>query len=132
MIKSGKWGQVKMGVDVATATILASLNNWQLSLATERTDVTCFNDVNRVYLPGMRDVSGSVAGFFDSADLKIISATDDDVPVTLVLIPNKNEATVVFSGPAYLDAEIEVPVSGAPTLTGNFGAAGAWTLPAAA
>jgi hypothetical protein len=131
-IKSGKFGTVKMGVDAMTAVDVISLNNWKISLATERQDVTCFLDTNKVYIPGMRDVSGSVGGFYNSAELTLIEATDDDVPVTLVLVPNTNEATVVFSGLAYIDAEIEVPVSGAPTLSGNFGAAGPWTIPAGA
>lgn len=131
MIVSGKFGQVKLGADTATAVIVASLNNFQISLATERQDVTCFNDTNKVYIPGMRDVSGSVAGFYDSADLSIIEATDDDTPLWLVLVPNKNETTLLFEGLAYIDAEIEVPVNGPPTLAGNFGAAGPWTLPTA-
>lgn len=132
MITSGRWGEVKMGADAATATVVASLNAWKLSLKTDKTEVTCFNDTNKVFVPGMRDVSGSVSGFFDSADLSIISATDDDVPVTLVLTPNKNEATIKFSGPAYIDADIDTDVNGAPKLTGNFAAAGSWTIPAGA
>ena len=132
MIKSGRTGQVKMGADVATSAIVASLNNWTLSLATERIDVTCFNDTNKKYVPGMRDISGTIGGFWDSAELKIIGATDDDVPVYLELIPNTSEATMKFSGKAYIDAEIEVPVAGAPTVKSNFGAADSWTIPAGA
>jgi hypothetical protein len=128
-IKSGRYGQVKMGVDEATAVVVVSLNNWTISLATERIEVTCFQDTNKVYVPGMRDISGSVGGFWNSAELAIIDATDDDVPVYLELTPNTNEPTFLFSGPAYIDAEIEVPVSGAPTMSGNFGAGGSWTLP---
>jgi hypothetical protein len=79
----------------------------------------------------MRDLSGTVSGFFNSEDLTIIEATDDDVPTWLVLVPNRNEATVLFEGPAYIDADIDTDVNGAPKLTGNFMAAGSWTLPAA-
>ena len=80
----------------------------------------------------MRDISGTVGGFFNSAELAIIEATDDDVPNHLELIPNTNEATIKFSGPGYISCEIEVPVNAAPTLKGTFSAAGAWTLPAGA
>jgi hypothetical protein len=131
-IKSGRDGQVKMGVDDATAVEVISLNGWTLSMATDKTDVTCFNDTNRVYVPGMRDLSGSVKGFFNSADLTIIEATDDAVPVWLALLPSRAEATIKFAGLAYLDAQIETEVNGVPTLTGNFMAAGPWTLPAGA
>jgi hypothetical protein len=40
-IKSGRLGNVKMGVDVATASNLISINNWTLSLDTEKQEVTC-------------------------------------------------------------------------------------------
>jgi hypothetical protein len=129
MIKSGRYGEVKMGVDMATSAVVLSLNTWKLSLKTDKIDVTCFNDLNKVYVPGMRDISGSLGGFWNSAELKLISATDDDVPSYLELTPNKNEATFKFDGLAYLDADIDTDVNGAPKLTGNFMAAGTWTIP---
>jgi hypothetical protein len=131
-IKSGRSGQVKMGVDTATATAVISLNNWTLSLATEMIEVTCFLDTNKVYVPGMRDISGTIGGFWNSEELAIIEASDDEVPLHLELIPNVTEATFKFSGKAYVSAEIEVPVSGAPTLSGTFSGAGPWTLPVGA
>jgi hypothetical protein len=131
-IKSGRQGQVKMGADDLTAVAVASLNNWTLSLATEMIEVTCFLDLNKVYLPSMRDLSGTVGGYWNSEELAIIEATDDEAPLHLVLIPNVSEATFEFSGPAYISAEIEVPVNGAPTLSGTFSAAGAWEIPTAA
>lgn len=130
-IKAGRFGTVKYGTtDIATAVDVASINTFKLSLATDKIEVTCFNDDNRVYLPGTRDVSGSIGGFFNAADLTIIDATDDDTPGFLVLVPDKNAPLVAFSGPAWLDADIDTDVNGAPKLTGNFSAAGSWTLPA--
>jgi hypothetical protein len=131
-IKSGRQGQVKMGVDELTAVAVASLNNWTLSLATEMIEVTCFLDTNKVYVPGMRDISGTIGGFWNSAELAIIEATDDEAPLHLVLIPNISEPTFIFSGLAYVSAEIEVPVNGAPTLAGTFSGAGPWELPTGA
>lgn len=129
MIKSGRFGQVKMGADALTAVEVASLNAFKISMVADKIDVTCFNDENKVFVPGMRDLSGSLGGFFNSQDLSIIEATDDDVPVTLVLIPNRNEASVLFEGLAWIDADIDTDVNGAPKLTGNYMAAGSWTLP---
>jgi len=131
-IKSGRQGQVKLGVDEATATAVASLHNWTLSLATEMIEVTCFLDTNKVYVPGMRDISGTIGGFWNSEELAVIEATDDETPLHMVLIPNISEATFIFSGLAYVSAEIEVPVNGAPTLSGTFSGAGPWDLPTAA
>lgn len=132
MIHSGRFGEVKWGADVASSAIVASLNTWKLDLKTDKIDVTCFNDANKVYVPGMRDISGSVGGFWDSAELALIEATDDDVPGVLELTPNKNEATFKFSGPAYMDASIDTGVTDAPKINGTFMAAGTWTLPAGA
>jgi hypothetical protein len=128
-VKSGRWGQVKLGADAATAVVVASLNAWKLSLKTDQIDVTVFQATNKMYVPGMRDISGSISGFWDSAELAIISATDDDVPSHMELIPNSNEATFAFSGLAYVDADIDTDVNGAPKLTGNFMAADSWTIP---
>jgi len=128
-IKSGRYGQVKMGVDEATSAVVASLNNWTLSLATDMIEVTCFLDTNKVYVPGLRDIAGTIGGFWNSEELAIIEASDDDVPLYLELVPNINEPLFTFSGPAYVSAELEVPVAGAPTISGTFAGAGAWTLP---
>jgi hypothetical protein len=128
-IKAGRDGQVKMGVDDATAVTVISLNKFTISLATDKIEVTCFSDTNKVYVPGMRDISGTIGGFYNSAELTIIEATDDDVPTWLVLLPHASEATMKFSGLAYVDASIDTEVNGAPAMTGNFMAAGPWTIP---
>jgi hypothetical protein len=134
-IKSGRNGDVKWdptGAD--TGVTIISLHNWKLSLKTEKIDVTCFGDANRVYCPGMKDVSGSVAGFWNSSELALFEATDATTPGMLTLIPDTTDAaaaTMLFKGLAYLDAEIDTDVQGAPAVTGQILAAGPWTLPSA-
>ena len=62
MIKAGRNGLVKWdptGAGGVTAVALLSIKSFQLSLATEKINVTCFQDQNRVYVPGLRDISGS-------------------------------------------------------------------------
>lgn len=130
MIKSGRNGQVlwdPTGQVPGTPVLIASLNNWKLSLKTERIDVTCFGDANKVYVPGMKDISGSVTGFWNSADVTLVDAADQDTPGTLKLVPNSTEPTFFWQGPAYMDADIDTSADGAPALTGTFAAAGAWT-----
>ena len=89
-------------------------------------------DTNKVYLPGMRDISGTLGGFYNAAELKLVGATDDDVPSFLSLVPDTTAASADYHGTAYLSCEIEVPVQGAPTIKGTFSAAGPWTLPTGA
>ena len=82
--------------------------------------------------PGDAGHFGTIGGFWNSEELAIIEATDDEAPLYLELTPNVTETTFKFSGLAYVSAEIEVPVNGAPTMSGTFSGAGPWTLPVGA
>ena len=137
MIRAGRDGLVKWDpTGGATGTALVSIKSWTLSLATEKINVTCFQDTNRVYIPGMRDISGSLTGFWNSDDMSLIEATALTEPGTLDLIPHSNDPSAAtphsFKGTAYMDAELDTDVEGAPALSGTFMAAGPWTLPTAA
>ena len=127
-IKTGRNGQVLWDpTGGATTTAIISLNNWKLSLKTDKIEVTCFGDANKVYVPGLKDISGSLAGFWNSADTALVEAADQDTPGLLKLVPNTDEATFFWSGLAYMDADIDTSVDGAPALSGSFSAAGPWT-----
>lgn len=138
-IKTGRYGLVKwspLGVVSPSGLVtVASLNTWKLSLKTDFEDVTCFQDTNKVYVPGMMDISGSLGGFLNVADLVIVAASHATTPGLLQLTHNTTDtigsplAAPVFEGPAYLDADIDCSLS-APKLTASFRASGAWTLPA--
>ena len=135
MIQTGRYGTVKWSTDKTGTTPapaeVMSLNAWTLSMKTTKEDVTCFQDPNKVYVPGVQDISGTVSGFFNAQDITLILAAGAGVPGKLVLGHNSNEATILFEGPAYMDADINCSLQ-APKITGNFVAAGVWTLPAAA
>jgi hypothetical protein len=136
MIKSGRYGTVKWAPDASVSTPtpveIASLNSWKLSMKTNKEDVTCFGDPNKVYVPGIPDISGSLGGFFDATDLSLVLAAASGItPGILELGTNENEPTMLFKGPAYMDADIDCTLA-APKLAGTFNAAGAWTIPAAA
>jgi hypothetical protein len=137
MIKSGRNGAVKWdptGAGGVTAVALISIKSFSLSLATEKINVSCFGDQNRVYIPGLRDISGSMGGFWNSDDMSLIEATELTAPGFLELVPDTTDGTPApysFSGLAYLDAEINTDVEGAPELTSSFMAAGSWTMPVA-
>lgn len=137
MIRSGRNGAVKWdptGVGGATAVLLMSIKNWKLSLKTDKINVTCFGDGNKVYVPGLRDISGSLSGFWNSDDLSLIEATVLADPGFIELIPDTTDtpSTLMFSGKAYLDAEIDTDVEGAPALSGQILAAGTWVMPVGA
>jgi len=128
VIKSGRYGTVKYDPAGVTPVLLIAINAWKLSLKTGKIKVTCFGDTNEVYVPGMKDVSGTFGGFWDSTNVVLFTAVDATTPGKLELAPNSTEPTFKWSGLAYLDADIDCKVDGAPTVSGTFMAAGAWVM----
>lgn len=127
-IKSGRYGTIKYDPAGVTPVALVSLNKWKLSLKTDKLNVTCFGDTNKVYVPGLRDISGSVSGFWNSTNVVLFDATEATTPGLLELAPNSTEPTFTFNGLAYLDADIDTAVEGAPAVSGSFMAAGPWAM----
>lgn len=130
-ILSGRSGQVSYdsaGGSPFSFTPVVSINTWKLSLKTDYEDVSCFGDANKVYVPGLRDISGTFGGFWNSAELSLIHATSATTPGALRLTPNTTESSFFFEGLAYLDADLDCSMA-APKVTGNFRAAGSWATP---
>ncbi len=125
----GMRGQVKMDkTGGATAVTVASISTWSCSFATDKVDVTCFGDPNKIYVQGLPDVSGSVGGFWDKTDRSLFEAARGTTACMLELIPNTLDPTYLFTGLAWLDASIEVAVDGAVTISGDWSAAGPWDM----
>src|SRR4029453_7516396 len=126
-ILSGRNGQVLWDpTGGATLVAIVSLNKWKADFKTDKIDVTCFGDQNKVYVPGMKDVSGDISGFWNSADPALFDAADAVTPGMLNLVPSTVEATFFWTGLAYMDASIDTSVDGAPAVTGTWMAAGPW------
>jgi hypothetical protein len=112
----------------ATAVAVASLSKWSLSMATDKVDVTCFGDANKIYVVGLADVKGSLDGFWDKTDRTLFDVALGGKPATLKLIPCTDDPTYLFTGQAYVDSSIDVSATGAVTIKGDFVAAGDWTM----
>lgn len=128
-ILTGRYGAI--GWDPAggsTFVNLVSVNAWTGNFETEYEDVTCFQDTNRVFIPGLMTAEGTVGGFWNSADLALFKAAVTPTPGTLKLIPNTTESGIFFSGKAYMSASIDCSLE-APKVTGTWKAAGPWTVP---
>jgi hypothetical protein len=128
-IKSGRYGKVSWDPLGGSALVqIVSINSWKGNFKTDYEDVSCFGDANKVYVPGLMDISGSFSGFWNSAELALFKAAMSPTPGTLQLMPNTTEAAFFWQGPAYMDADIDCSMS-APKVTGSFKAAGAWSVP---
>ena len=127
--RHGSKGSVEMDpTGGATAVPVASLNKWTASFARENVDITCFLDPNRVYAVGLPDVKGTLAGLWDKADRTLFEVALGDIAALLKLTPSTLDPTYLFTGLAWIDAAIDVAVNGAVTVSGNFVAAGPWTM----
>jgi hypothetical protein len=127
-IISGRNGQVLWDpTGGATPVEIISLNAWTADFKTEYEDVTSFGDVNRVYIPGMKDAGGTLGGFWNSAELALFEAAEQDTPGMLKLLPSSTEPTFFWSGPAYMDASLDASLS-APKVSGTWKAAGPFIL----
>lgn len=109
-----------------TASPVLSQSKWTLDQATDKTDVTAFLDANKVYVQGLKDLKGTISGWWDSADDTLFDAADSADGAKLYLYPSLDAPSFFWSGPAWLDAKIDVDVKGAVTVESTFTAAGSW------
>ena len=112
------------GTGVAVPTV--SLSNWTLDMATDKVDVTAFGDTNKTYVQGLKDIKGTLSGFWDDTADALFDVADNTTGTVLYLYPASTADTIYFYGPAWLDASIAVPSGGAATVSANFVASGAW------
>lgn len=110
-----------------TAVNVVYLTSWSLDMATDKVEVTAFQDANKTYVQGLRDVKGTLNGFWDSATDQLFDASESTDGLKLYLYPSSDAPTIYFYGPAWLDASINVAVDGAITLTSSFVANGSWS-----
>ena len=123
---AGKDGVVYMSTSASGTATVICLSKWSLDMATEKIETTSFCDSNRTYVASMKDLTGTLSGFWDAADDKLFLAADSVDGCKLYLYPTKNVPTKYWYGPAWLDASIEVDIAGAITIEGNFNANGSW------
>lgn len=112
------------GSGVASAVI--KLNKWSLDQSTDKIEVTSFGDTNKTYVQGLKDIKGSISGFFDDTETKPFVAADSTDGCKFYLYPSADALTRYWYGPAWLDVSIEVGVSDAAGITGSFAANGSW------
>lgn len=123
----GKGGVVYMSTSGSGAAVnVASLTEWTLNMNTDKVEVTSFGDLNKTYVQGLKDVQGTISGFWEDSQDALFDAADSTDGVKVYLYPSRDAATIYFYGPAWVDASISVGVSGAIGLSANFSANGSW------
>ena len=92
----------------------------------EKIDVSCFLDANKVYVPGLADLSGDYSGFWDDTEGKIFAAAKSLDGCNMYLYPSAAAPSKFWSGPAWLTVSMDMSVAGAVQISGSFAAAGSW------
>lgn len=123
----GRKGRVMMSTTGSGAAItVAHLTSWSIDASTDKVEVTSFGDVNKTYVQGLPDISGSFAGFFDDTDSTLFSGSGSSDGVKLYLYVSTDALTRYWYGPAWVDYSISNDVGDAAKITANFSANGAW------
>jgi hypothetical protein len=125
----GKTGTILLsttGSGTPAATV--SLSGWTLDLSTDKVDVTCFGDANKVFVQGLKDVKGSFTGIWDDTFDALFTAADSADGVNIILYPDiTNSPTKYWRGPGWLDASVDASNTDAVKVKGDFVARGSWT-----
>jgi hypothetical protein len=126
----GKNGAIYInGAKGGGGTKVASKAEWTLNLNRDYVDATVFGDTNKVYLVGLKDVSGTYAGLLDTSGDLLLNATDEDtVQVYLYGDDRDTFEVLIASGPGLFDTAINASNTDAIRVTGNFRASGNWTV----
>jgi hypothetical protein len=114
-----------------TYTPVASVRSWTADFTRDAVDATCFGDVSKVTLMGLRNAKGSLEFVWDptTTPTDIIAIAFGDTEVMLKLTPSTLVATTYFSGMAWLDCSLNVAHDGVITGTANWvGGTGGWDI----
>ena len=110
------------------ATPAASLSAWTLDLDTDLVETTSFGDANKTYVQGLRNVQGTLSGFWDDTESKLFTASTSTDGCKLYLYPASTAPTKYAYGPAWLSVSLDTGVGDAVTVSANFSANGSWGI----
>lgn len=130
----GRFGQVA-DISNSPEIIIGSIQKFTLKQSRDYVDVTCFQDPNKTYVVGLKDISGTINFVYNldsgsplAGDTEqLFEMADNPDPVQIRLMPDTNNPGHFWYGPAYLDIDtLDVDVKGAVTGSATFKASGAW------
>ena len=127
---AGTTGRLYVGIasSSAAAEPIAYISKMALDFATDDLEVTAMGDVNKVYVAGMPDCSGSFSGFYDDATAQTYTAARDGAARNFYWYPKTPSNTGPYwFGTGLFDFSIETDINGAVAVSGNFKAASAVT-----
>lgn len=124
----GKNGAIYLDGPKGSGTKVAVKSEWTLNLARDYVDATVFGDTNKTYLTGLKDISGTYSGFLDNSGDLLVNATSSDIVQLYLYSDDGASPILIANGPALMDASITASNTDAVRMTGNFRAAGSWSV----
>jgi len=122
----GRAGRVYMSTTGGgTAVSVIGLNAWSLDMPTDKVEVSEFGDINKTYVQGLKDATGSVSGFWDDTSDALYDAASSADPVKVYLYPSNDAPTKYFYGLFWVDFSINTGLGQAVQVSANIAAGGA-------
>lgn len=122
----GRTGEIQIGPS-SPMGVICSLSSWTINFTRDKVDVTSFCDTNKTYLAGLKDVSGTFEGFFDTDYIRtLFEEADSDTGTLIRITPSTVYPTYYYEGPAWLDLTNSGAVNDAVKISGTFAANGSW------
>ena len=118
-------GRLYVGIANSTAAPepVAFLNSFDITAATDKAEVTAYEDGNKIYVNGKEDFSGSYAGFYDTETEQTYTSASDGQARRFYFYPAATNNAQYWYGDAIFDFSASFPVSGPAAISGSWSAA---------
>ncbi len=125
---AGRNGALYMAIaSGGTAQAVAFISKTDVDMASDKFEVTAFQDVTKTYVSGLPDFKGTFSGFYDNATAQMYTAAVDGVARKFYWYPDTTNATQYWFGTAFFDFHVTIDVGGSADISGNLAAATAVT-----
>lgn len=122
---SGQKGALYVAIaSGGTAERIAFLTQWSINFATDKTDVTSFDDANKTYVSGKPDAQGAFQGWYDDATPQTYTSATDGVKRKFYQYPDRDVTGKYWFGEGLFDFNVTGQQDGAVAITGAWAAAG--------
>lgn len=126
--RHGRKGRIQIGSG-SPLSIIGSLSAWTISFTRDKVDVTSFQEGNKTYLVGLKDVSGTFEGFYDTTYIRaLMDAADSETGTNIRITPDTDDPTFYYEGPVWIDLTNNGSVNDAIKISGTFSANGTFVL----
>ncbi len=122
----GRHGEIQIGAGSPQA-IIGSLNAWTIAGDRDLVDVTSFGDENKNFLAGLKNASGTFAGFFDTDYIRqLLDAADSATGTNFRITMSTDQPNFYVHGPCWLSVSMDGAVNDAVKISATFSANGPW------